>query len=199
MHALLQDVRRGDLVSVQARIGADRSFLNARRAVWPYTALECAGVFGHLPIARYLLGEGAQVNEGDGTGSPALRVACKHGGRQAMVELLLEAGADAVTPNEYSNTPLMSAAIRGHVGTIRALLAHGCGDINARNRNGRTALWCACYAGHANAALVLLEAGADMSIADRRGMTPLDSALAGRRRVCVAELEVSDIHIHWMA
>jgi ankyrin repeat protein len=91
-------------------------------------------------------------------------------GRQAMVELLLEAGADAVTPNRYGNTPLMEAARGGHVGIMRALLANGCGDIDARNRVERcTALWWACKYGRTTVALVLLEAGADMKIADRRG------------------------------
>jgi uncharacterized protein len=204
MNDLLQDVERGDLASVQARIGADRSLLNARRAVWPYTALGCAAVRGYLPIARYLLGEGAQVNEGDGTGSTALRLACRWGS-QAMVELLLEAGADAVTlseytPSEYAKTPLMCATVGGHVGTIRALLAHGCGDIDARDNHGRTALWRACGFAKENAALVLLEAGADMSIADTEGRTPLDRALQGGCKGCVAVLEVSThTHIHRMS
>jgi ankyrin repeat protein len=78
MNGLLRYVERGDLASVQARIGADRSLLNARRGT-SYTALACAVSYDRLHIARYLLGEGAQVNEGDGTGSPALRQAVSSG------------------------------------------------------------------------------------------------------------------------
>jgi uncharacterized protein len=190
MEDLLQDVRRGDLASVQVRIGADRSLLNARGDYWPYTALACAAGYGHLHIARHLLSEGAQVNDGDGSGSPALRQACT-GGNRAMVELLLEAGADAVTPNEGGNTPLLCAAMRRHVGIVRALLAHGCGDIDARNRDGGTALWWACYAGHADVVLLLLDAGADSRIAETQGRTPLDIALERTHEGCVAVLEVS--------
>jgi ankyrin repeat protein len=190
MDDLLRDVERGDLASVQARIGADRSLLNARWAIWPYTALAWAAYHGHLHIARYLVGEGAEVNEGDGSGSPPLQQACRVG-RQAMVELLLEAGADAVTPNQYGVTPLMEAATRVHVGIMRALLAHGCGDIDARDRDGCTALYWACETGRTNAVLSLLEVGADSRIAHTQGMMPLDVARESGHEDCVAVLKVS--------
>jgi ankyrin repeat protein len=190
MNQLLQDVERGDLASVQARIGADRLLLNASGAFWPYTALDCAADYGHLHIARYLVGEGAEVNKWDGSDSPALRVACR-GGSQAMVELLLEAGADAVTPNAFGITPLLKAARGGHIGITRSLLAHGRGDVDARDGDGHTALLWACHRGHADAVLLLMEAGADTRIAKRRGRTPLDVAREFGHHDCVAVLEVS--------
>jgi uncharacterized protein len=194
MDDLLDDVARGDLASVQARIRADPSLLNARGGISQITALECAADYSHLHIARYMVGEGAQVNEGDGTGSSVLRVACicMRANHQAVVELLLEAGADAVTPDEGGKTVLMTAADRGHLGITRSLLAHGCGDIDARDGDGRTAIWWACYWNRdAGVALLLLEAGADMSIASRWGMTPLDVARELGYHDCVAVLEVS--------
>jgi ankyrin repeat protein len=154
MDALVLDVRRGDLASVQARIGADRSLLNARQAVRRFTALEWAVRHGHLHITRYLVGEGAHVNEGDGSGSPALRLACYSEERQAMVELLLEAGADAVTSNEDGDTPLMCAARWGHVGIIRAswptgagtsmpvMIADGPRSVGPVTRRRRMRRWC---------------------------------------------------------
>jgi uncharacterized protein len=191
MNQLLQDVERGDLASVQARIGADRSLLNARTDDWRNcTALEWAAWHGHLHIARYLVGEGAEVNEGDGSGCPALQGACMRG-NQAMVELLLEAGADAATPDEDGKTVLMFAAARSNVGIIRALLANGCGDVDARNRDGCTALWWACENGRTNAVQLLLEAGADSRIAERHGVTPLQLARTLGEESCAAVLEVS--------
>lgn len=49
---------------------------------------------------------------------------------------------------------------------IRLLLAEG-GDPNVLNDTGRSALWRACYNGHASTLRVLLEAGADPSFRDR--------------------------------
>jgi hypothetical protein len=85
---LLRDARMGDLASVQARIGADRSLLNARGGTWSFTALEAAADAGHAPIVRYLLDEGAELHGGAGHGSKALRAACLggeggHGGSAA--------------------------------------------------------------------------------------------------------------------
>jgi ankyrin repeat protein len=108
-----------------------------------------------------------------------------------MVELLLEAGADAVTPDRCGKTPVVNAASRSHVGIMRALLAHGSGDIDARDEAGRTALWCACEYGRTNTVLVLLEAGADSRIADRQGRTPLKVARERTHEGCVAVFEVS--------
>jgi uncharacterized protein len=186
MNQLLQDVERGDLASVQARIAADRSLLTSHHADLFWHAVSN----DHLHIARYLVGEGAQVNERYGSRCPALRVACACG-RQAMVELLLEAGADAVTPDLEGETALMMAAGGGHVGIMRSLLAHGCGDIDARDRSRFTALYWACKNGMTHAVLFLLEAGADTRIANRQGRTPLDRARASGDEGCVALLEVS--------
>jgi ankyrin repeat protein len=58
-----------------------------------------------------------------------------------VVELLLEAGADASAVNDYGCTALIYAITKG-IGVVRALLTHGCGDIDARaGVGGGTALW----------------------------------------------------------
>jgi ankyrin repeat protein len=72
--------------------------------------------------------------------------------------------------------------------------------INHFGDQGKTALWEACYRGHGRVARVLLESGADPTIADKDGTTPLAIAKqdpdhgrisAEGRRECVAALEVS--------
>jgi ankyrin repeat protein len=177
---------------VRRRIRADRFLLNAGIRHWPYTAIGAAAYGGHLPIVRYLLDEGVEVNTRDGSGSHALRMACQSGS-DAIVVLLLDRGADAATPGGDGITPLMWAAKGGHAGTIRALLVHGCGDIDARTPNhGDTALsWCVLSADNGPAAQLLLEAGADWALPDAEGWTPL--ALAGEEghSGCVAALQVS--------
>lgn len=50
--------------------------------------------------------------------------------------------------------------------------------LDARNKDGRTALWKAARGGHDNVVRALLHAGADPDLADARGNTPLHVAAA---------------------
>jgi ankyrin repeat protein len=190
MEALRKDIKRGDLASVQARIREDHSLINAGRNEWPYTPLRCAYFYGHLQIIRYLLGEGAEVNNRDGHGCTVLHSACYNGGA-VVVQLLLEAGADAVTPGEDGLTPLMRAAQGCDVTVVRALLAHGCGDVDARDKDGLTALyWAACNADLTlGVPRLLLEAGADWTFDES---SALSVARCRRDFELVAVLEVSN-------
>jgi ankyrin repeat protein len=77
-----------------------------------------------------------------------------------------------------TNQELLTAAYRGDVAGIRALLARGA-DVNVRNREGHTPLWEAAYAGRAEAARLLLDRGADANARDENGMTPLMWAVCG--------------------
>ena len=75
---------------------------------------------------------------------------------------------------------LRRAADMGDVPTLRALLERQ-PAIDARDAGGRTALMLATLRGRAEAVDVLLSAGADPNVADARGTTPLQAALAGQQ------------------
>jgi len=79
-------------------------------------------------------------------------------GRLALVQDLLQAGANPNAKGEDDVTPLMWAAARGHVLVVKALLESGA-DLNARTRKGRTAIDIASQEGHDHVAAVLREKG----------------------------------------
>ncbi|KAM0283576.1 hypothetical protein ACHAO9_009681 [Fusarium lateritium] len=56
-------------------------------------AFYCACAKGHLPIAIYLLGKGADINRGNNEGNTPLHIAATRG-QEAIVEFLLHAGAN---------------------------------------------------------------------------------------------------------
>jgi ankyrin repeat protein len=99
-------------------------------------------------------------------------------------------------------TPLIVASQEGHISVVHLLLGHRSarGTINRRNHAGKTALGWACHYGHWKVARALLKSGANPTIADVDGTTPMaiakrrpeDHVISsnGRRR-CVAVLEVS--------
>ena len=53
-----------------------------------------------------------------------LSLACRQG-KQDIVELLLESGANVNHRNKAGNTPLLEACSQGHVDDARMLLDHG--------------------------------------------------------------------------
>lgn len=98
------------------------------------TPLMFAAIRGMLPQAQALIDRGALINR-DGW-APLHYAACLP--EPAMVELLLENGAniDARAPND--STPLMMAASYGSVNTVKKLLSKGA-DKTLKNKRGLTA------------------------------------------------------------
>lgn len=112
--------------------------------------------------------------------SHPLWLAIEHG-RPAVVKALLDAGPKAklLRPDESAVTLLMHAAQKRRNGQaiLEQLIAVGV-PVDARDRNGLTALMYAARAGDAQAARTLLAAGADVLATDDLSRRPLDIALS---------------------
>jgi hypothetical protein len=150
---------------------------------------------------RWLLDRGAALDEPDAHGCTALYLAsCED--HTPVVALLLDGGADPTLASGSRMTPLAIASHYGCTETVRCLLAHPSAAITINRREnlrGRTALWWACQGGHGGVVRLLLEHGADPTIANNHGATPMaaarnplpwDRSTAEGRRECVAALEV---------
>jgi ankyrin repeat protein len=192
VEAIMQAAYDGDLEAVRRLVQQDRRLLEADDAV--RTPLIAASDEGQVEVIRYLMDEGAQVNLRDPEGASALDVACCCG-HLVAASLLLAHGADAAAA-DYDGigwTPLMHASAFGHTDVVALLLAHGCGDIDRRSSNGRTALHRACGRGNVRVVRALLGAGADPHVVDHDNQTPLAMAVRRGREDCVAELQVSSV------
>ena len=93
---------------------------------------------------------------------------------------MLRGDPDLGATNRYGGVALIPAGDRGHVDMVRALLDTEI-DVDHVNRLGWTALIEAVILGdggpaHQDIVRMLLEAGADPSIADGDGVTPLAHA-----------------------
>jgi ankyrin repeat protein len=185
--------KAGDLAEVQRLVGQDPRLLHAKHAFRGPTPLMFAAGAGHLEVVRWLVERGLALDEQDTHAETALYTASEEG-RTPVVRLLLEGGADPTVAEGHGWTPLIGTSRAGHVETVRCLLDHpsGAATINQCDKLGSwTALSWACQMGRVDVVRALLEKGADPTIVDDTGRTPMAHAKENARHACVEALEVS--------
>jgi ankyrin repeat protein len=96
---------------------------------------------------------------------------------------------DINAKNQFGDTPLHSAALRGQKDLVESLIARGA-DINAKDSLGQTPLHIAAISGHKEVAEMLIAKGADINARNISSDTPLHvAALLGKTEV--AELLIT--------
>jgi hypothetical protein len=119
---------------------------------------------------RKLIDSGADLNQTSGVWTPML--AAVAGNNEASLKLLLAAGASIDIRQPDGDTLVHRAS----GANLKTLVSHGA-DVNATNAKGATPLHYAARFGQLGSARMLLELGADRTLRDRDGKTPLDRAL----------------------
>jgi uncharacterized protein len=191
--ALHWAVRQGDsqLIDRLIRAGADVNAANR----YGVTALYLASVNGSAAAIDRLLRAGADANAATPEGETALMTAARTGKVEA-VRVLLARGARVDARETWrGQTALMWAAAQNHPDVVRELLARGA-DVNARSAvqnwerqtteeprekwlppGGLTPLLFAARQGSLESLRVLVEAGADVNVADPAGISATLSAV----------------------
>ena len=174
---LLKAAERGsvDEVTRLIKLGTDLETTNSRGV----TPLIAAAYRNNVEIAKVLIDAGADVNAQDDTQQSAYLISTSDGYLE-LLRLTLAAGADVHSLDSYNGTGLIRAADRGHVEIIKELLKT---DINIDhvNRLNWTALLEAIILGdggqrHTEVVRLLVDAGANVNLADGNGVTPLGHA-----------------------
>lgn len=155
--------------------------------VWDTTALMCAAGKGHAEAVRLLLKAGANVSikskahkEDGGGESQALHFAVGNG-NLAVIEELVNAGADVNTQGNWGETPLTMAANKGNVEAVKLLLSRGAkANLKTRRKADNPPL-SAAIAAEGVATLIkkdlvniLIEAGADPNITGAANQAPIN-------------------------
>ena len=150
----------------------------------------------NLEIVRFILENGADVNETDKDSRTPLHIAVNNGDDKPdssldLEMLLLKKGADVTQRDMRGRTPLHYAFVKvgkpfdcaptDPIQIVGALVENQTSqNINVQDTFGCTALHYSGYRGSTVCSLLLLQHGADIETADLKGQTPLCYAVLGR-------------------
>lgn len=126
----------------------------------------------------------------------ALHLAATRGDKD-ILQILINAGAAIDVKSDSGMTLLHEAARGGSVEALRQILEYGV-DIEAKNNVNRTPLAVACCDpnGSEEIVRVLLAAGANVSVVDKRGFSPLhELASIGRTKAALVLLETGKANL----
>ena len=144
------------------------------------TAVLAATYQNKVETVKALIQEGANINIQDNHFDNVILNSGANGNLK-IVRLAIKAGADMTITNRFGGTALIPAADRGHVDVVKELLTTSDVDVNHINRLHWTALLEAVILGdggekHQEIVQLLVDHGADLTIGDENGITPLKHA-----------------------
>ncbi|MCP4656975.1 MAG: hypothetical protein GY856_16310 [bacterium] len=172
------------------------------------SALSAAIDGGHVDMVRFLLQAGADPTLDHSLSIAIIKINSRTirindqgevfddgadvNGKQAMMDALLDAGADVNAVFERT-TPLESVVLsymdpRAKSALVEKLLRHGA-DPNRASKGGMTMLANAAERGEVEVVKSLIEAGAELNAVDKQGRTALDCAIDNQHPDVVELLE----------
>ncbi|MBV1696130.1 MAG: ankyrin repeat domain-containing protein [Hyphomicrobiales bacterium] len=176
--AMLEAAASGDVATIHRLVTAGGK-VDVRDELGR-TPLLLAVEAGQFSSFEALLKEGADINaQAQNKDTPWLLAGAL--GRTQMLRQMLPRGPDLTIRNRFGGNALIPACERAHVDTVRLLLAESRIDVNHINNLGWTCLLEIVVLGdggprHVEVTKLVLAAGADPNIADRKGVTPLAHA-----------------------
>lgn len=172
-NALMVACKNGDLELVRRMVLLGASV--KARTLTGGTPLMFAVLGNHIPVADWLLSEGADLNAKGSNGWSSATIAGAKGFDQ-MLAWLVEAGASVDEPDVYRFTPLMRAVDNTHLQAATLLLEKGNVNVNHTDESGNSALHFAVANAQHEMVSLLLTFGASPKQANRDGITPLQMA-----------------------
>ncbi|XP_062581825.1 serine/threonine-protein phosphatase 6 regulatory ankyrin repeat subunit C-like [Saccostrea cucullata] len=134
--------------------------------------LICASKNDLLNVVRMLIKYGANVNQVDEFGESPLSYASKNS-FLTVAEILIRNGAEIGKLNKEGESPLFQACENGHTAIVKALLYNGAKFNFASNKRNHLLLHRSLREGNLFLAEKLIDSGADCTLCDEEGKTPI--------------------------
>ncbi|WP_327194525.1 ankyrin repeat domain-containing protein [Novosphingobium beihaiensis] len=154
-YKFLESVKKKEGEKVEQAIMDSSQIVNARDISTGETALHIVTKRRDRTWLSYLIGKGANVNQGDDHGLTPLQLAINLGWRDGA-EFLVEHGARTDVSNDAGETPLISAVHRHDTQLMKVLLEAGANPDVADN-SGRSARDYAKLEGENNSLLTTID------------------------------------------
>lgn len=142
-----------------------------------WTPLRWAARYGPGRIVEMLLKHGASIDAEDDNGWTALRWAA-YQSQTEIVQQLIKHDASTTQVSRKDRWTLMHWAAGEGRELIIEILIDSRLPLDNANHEGRSALHCAVDYNHSRTAWLLINAGADINVADKEGNTPLHLAVS---------------------
>ncbi|CAK1550419.1 unnamed protein product [Leptosia nina] len=183
---LLYAIEHDDTKAVEKMLdmGADVNAQNSEGR----TVLHEAITKGNLQIIEFLLKNGANVHLKTRCGESPLLTAISYD-KHAIINLLIQCGAHLTSVDVKSIADLLSVAARSGVIVKFESLKIAGADFNITDEMGQTALHKAVICNHPAIVRYLLKNGANPSVKDVMGFTPLDCAQKLANKTIIGFLE----------
>jgi hypothetical protein len=108
-------------------------------------------------------------------GCTQLNYFASEGMTESVNRMLLMKGIEIESKDIFGNTPLILAALKGHIEICKLLLDHGA-KIESKGNVDATPLFGACQEGHLSVISLLIARGADIEASNMYGVRPLHVA-----------------------
>ena len=172
--AAIRAIHNQDLNDLRSIINKNKAILNDIEDSKGNTLLNVAVIEGHIEIVKYLVSDGADLNQQDSSEETPLIIAIKEG-KLDLIAYFLSQGADVNVKVYFNETPLHKAVDKGELEIVKLVVTNGA-DLNLKNNQKETPLFVAVESNQTNVAEYLISQGADVNIKNQRARYPLHIA-----------------------
>eukprot|EP00163_Fabomonas_tropica_P031347 TRINITY_DN742_c0_g1_i1.p1 TRINITY_DN742_c0_g1~~TRINITY_DN742_c0_g1_i1.p1 ORF type:complete len:735 (-),score=88.59 TRINITY_DN742_c0_g1_i1:1496-3700(-) len=137
------------------------------------SALHAGAFHGRLESVKHLVGKyQAFLNPRDAGGATPVHLACQKGHFE-IVKYLIQMGASLLLKDQGGRLPLHYAARGGDASTLKLVMYRPNTDVNEQDAAGETPIYFSAYFGNPECARLLVDAGADVNVANSHGDLPV--------------------------
>ncbi|KAF9905790.1 palmitoyltransferase akr1 [Lobosporangium transversale] len=184
---IFQAAQMGKLAIAARLVEADPALVKSRD-FQDVTALHWAAINNQIPVAKYLLDHGAEVDAVGGELVATPLHWCTRNGHLNMAKLLLKYGADPLAQDSQGFNALHLATHSSNAMLILYLIMAGEMPVDIPDTLGHTCLMWAAYQCDSLSVDILLKQGARVDTKDREGFTPLHWAVVKGNRDCLSKI-----------